>query len=268
MYTLLPWIDESLLVNIGLCLNPNAINYLIKKPHLMDYNFLSYNKNAYELLMERPDKICERSVSLNTHKKVIDIIKTHKNPYWKYICQNPELIELIKENPDKIIWDALSRNPAAVSLLKENLDKISWSDLCINTSPEAIELIKENPDKIDALCLSTNSAAIKYLEEHPDIIDYWGLSWNSAAIHLIEKRPDKINWMGLSNNPSAIHILQKNQSQIEWCQFSNNPSIFQYDYQNMAIERTHILREELMMNVLHPRRIQKLLEMGADIDDL
>jgi hypothetical protein len=268
MYTLLPWIDESQLVNIGLCLNPNAIDYLIRNPHLIDYDFLSYNKNAYELLMVYPYKICEGPISLNTHKKVIDIVKTHKNPYWNYICQNSSLIELIKQNPDKIQWDALSRNPAAVSILKENPDKISWSDLCINTSLEAIELIKENPGKIDALCLSTNSAAIKYLEEHPEIIDYWGLSWNSAAIHLIEKRPDKINWLGLSNNPSAIHILQKNQTQIEWVQFSNNPSIFHYDYQRMAIERTRVLREELMMNVLHPRRIQKWLDLGADIDDL
>ena len=268
MYKLLPWIDESRLVNIGLCLNPNAVDYLVQKPHLIDYDFLSYNPNAYHLLMKQKDKICEGPISLNTHKKVIDIVKTHAIPYWNYICQNPSLIELIKQNPDKIHWDALSRNSAAISILKENIDKISWSDLCINTSPEAIELIKENPDKIDTICLSTNHAAIKYLEEHPEIIDYWGLSWNSAAIHLIEKRPDKINWMGLSNNPSAIHILEKNPDKIEWVQFSNNPSIFQYDYQGMAIERTNLLREELMMNALHPRRIQKWLDSGADIDDL
>jgi hypothetical protein len=268
MYKLLPWIDESRLVNIGLCLNTNAIDYLVQKPHLMDYGFLSYNPNAYELLLACPNKICERSVSLNTHKKVTDIVKGHKTLYWKYICQNPSLIELIKQNFDKIVWDSLSRNPAAISILKDNLDKISWSDLCINTSPEAIELIKENPDKIDTICLSTNPSAIKYLEENPELIDYWGLSWNSAAIHLIEKYPDKINWMGLSNNPSAIHILQKNPDKIEWVQFSNNPAIFQYDYQGMAIERTRVLREELMMNVLHPRRIQKLLDLGADIDDI
>jgi hypothetical protein len=100
------------------------------------------------------------------------------------------------------------------------------------------------------------------------MIDYWGLSWNSAAIHLIEKRPDRINWMGLSANPAAIHILRNNKAQIDWIQFSTNPAIFHYDYQTLAIERTHLLREELMMNVLHPRRIQALLDSGVNIDDL
>ena len=268
MLTLLPWIDAKRLRNIGLCMNPNAIDYLIQNPQLLEYRYLSYNPNAYNLLMEQQDKICETMFLLNTHKGVSDIVKTYKSPHWKHICQNPALIDLIKANPDKIHWDSLSRNSAAVSILIENFDKISWSEFCLNTSPEAIKVIVEHPDKIDALSLSINASAIKYLEEHPEIIDYWGLSWNSAAIHLIEKRPDKINWMGLSANPAAIHILRNNKAQIDWIQFSMNPAIFHYDYQTLAIERTHVLREELMMNVLHPRRIQALLDSGLSIDDL
>jgi hypothetical protein len=36
----------------------------------------------------------------------------------------------------------------------------------------------------------------------------------------------------------------------------------------MAKERMHILREELMMKALHPSRIERLIELGCDIDDL
>ena len=129
-------------------------------------------------------------------------------------------------------------------------------------------MIKANPDKIDWFTLSVNPSAIKYLEKHPDKINYWALSWNIAAIHLIESNMDKIHWMGLSSNSAALHILKRNQSKIDWVQFSTNPGIFDYNYQTLAIERTNLLREELMMNALHPRRIQYLLENGLDIEDL
>jgi hypothetical protein len=39
---------------------------------------------------------------------------------------NPNAIELLKENQDKINWFYLSLNPNAIELLKENQNNINW----------------------------------------------------------------------------------------------------------------------------------------------
>jgi hypothetical protein len=38
---------------------------------------------------------------------------------------NPNAINLLKENPEKIDWFILSSNPNAIKLLKENPEKIN-----------------------------------------------------------------------------------------------------------------------------------------------
>ncbi len=86
------------------------------------------------------------------------------------MSKNPNAIELLKENKDKIDWINLSENPNAIKLLKENQDKIDWEYLSIN--PNAIELLKENKDKIYWTCLSLNPNAIELLKENQDKI-YW-----------------------------------------------------------------------------------------------
>jgi hypothetical protein len=49
---------------------------------------------------------------------------------------------------------------------------------------------------------------------------------------------------------------------------SRNPSIFKktikYKY---LYQRMNIVREELMMKCMHPRRLERWIEMGGDIDD-
>jgi uncharacterized protein YlzI (FlbEa/FlbD family) len=62
---LLPWINETRL----------------------DWERLSRNPNAIELLRENTDKID-----------------------WRRLSLNPNAIELLRENPDKIDWRLLSRN--------------------------------------------------------------------------------------------------------------------------------------------------------------
>lgn len=296
MLTLLPWIDKSKLVPYALCLNPQAIDYLMSNPKLIKFEYMSYNCNAYNFLMENKDRINIWNFALNTNKNVEGFIRILVNELtfdkvsgdkvsgnkvsgdkpisynnllpWDHICQNPIMINIVNENKDKIRWGSLSKNKEAVSILKKNFDKIHWSEFCLNTSPEAIEIIKAHPDKIDWTSLSTNPSAIDYIEENMDKINYWGLSWNSAAIHIIEKNMSRVSWMGLSANPSAIHLLKQNPDKIDWLQFSTNPSIFEYDYQALSIKRTYILLEELMMKTLHPTRIQYWLNNGMSIDDL
>ena len=79
---------------------------------------------------------------------------------WDYLSENPNAIELLKENQDKINWNHLSKNPNAIELLKENQDKIDWGTLSLNKN--AIELLKENQDKIDWGNFSKNPNIFTY----------------------------------------------------------------------------------------------------------
>ena len=81
-------------------------------------------------------------------------------------------------NIEKINWDVLSLNPNAIELLKENKDKINSLSLAINENPNAIELLLENKDKyyINEPYISSNPNAIDYLKENPNMISWTSLS--------------------------------------------------------------------------------------------
>ena len=110
--------------------------------------------------------------------------------------------------------------------------------------------------------------AIEYLTANPEKINWCSLCSNPSAMDLIHKNKDKICWSCLSVNPNAIELLKEKQIGINWTLLSSNTSIFDYDYQQMAKERTFILEEDLLMKTLHPKRIEAWLAAGLSIDDL
>ena len=122
---------------------------------------------------------------------------------------------LINHNLNKFNdWDKLSTNPGAIELLKENPDKIVWNFLSINSNPEAIKLLKSNPDKINWSYLSLNPNAIELLKANPENIIWDDLSENPNAIELLEANTDKINWFNFSYNTSIFtydyDLIKKN----------------------------------------------------------
>lgn len=94
------------------------------------------------------------------------------------------------------------------------------------------------------------------------------LSYNTNAIQLLEKNRDRIYWNDLSYNPNAIQLLEKNRDRANWNGLSANPSIFEktLNYKYLK-ERMDMIREELMMKCMHPKRLERWLEMGGEIDD-
>ena len=166
---LLSWIDESKLDWNQLSKNPNAIDLLTKNLDKIDWNQLSKNPSAIELLTKNQDKID-----------------------WKKLSRNPNAIDLLTKNLDKIDWSKLSANPSAIDLLTKNLDKIDWEQLSRN--PNAIELLTENLDKIDFDILHSNSDAM-------DMIFDFGMENNY-----------ELNWFTLCSNSSQFaieHIFKK-----------------------------------------------------------
>ena len=69
----------------------------------LDWNNLSLNPNAIDLLEKNFDKI-----------------------NWYMLSANPNAIHLLEQNQDKINWSSLSFNPNAIHLLEQNIDKIDW----------------------------------------------------------------------------------------------------------------------------------------------
>ena len=248
---------------------------------------LSRNPNAIQYLEENPMKI--EWINLSGNKNGMKIIKNIGRFYYPLLCENTSLeaIQQLEENFTNIDWIRLSTNPAAIHILEANPKKINWKYLCLNHAEGALRLLLANPKKINWFNLSSNPSpiAIKLLEANPEKIDWMMLSANPSAIHIIEKNLDKsdntylcmnpnathliketdINWWQLSANPSAIHIIEQNLDKVK-CFILQNPNIFELDYQKMSKERTWIILEDLVKMAIHPTRVQKLLDMGLDID--
>jgi hypothetical protein len=73
---------------------------------------------------------------------------------------------------------------------------------------------------------------------------------------------------GIYRNPNteAVELLKQNTDKIDWFNLSINPSIFEIDYEALK-KRTAVFKEELVMGS-SPKRIQRLLDMGIDIEDI
>ncbi len=101
-----------------------------------------------------PDDILEKIVKkYKTIFKIIYKLKDWIPPEkldWINLSANPNAIELLKAEPEKIKWGFLSKNPnsEAIELLKKNPEKIYWPLLSKNQHPYAIELLKANQRKI------------------------------------------------------------------------------------------------------------------------
>tara|TARA_Y100000389_G_C17466086_1_gene525678 strand:+ start:3278 stop:3592 length:315 start_codon:yes stop_codon:yes gene_type:complete len=86
---------------------------------------------------------------------------------FNFYCCNMINLTNIHLFEEYINWSALSKNPNAIDILENNLDKIDWCNLSENRS--AIHLLKNNQDKIDWYKLSKNYSIFK-LESIPNTL--------------------------------------------------------------------------------------------------
>jgi len=206
-----------------LSMNPNAIELLRANPSKIDWRALSKNPNAFELLQERHDY--EKSLGLEEYNKLLNRIN------WVYLSANSGAVELLEANRDKIYWGSLSANAGAFKIIKSeyesdpNSNRINWEGLSSNTNTKAIGLFEDNLDKIHwgNLCQNTNKKAIQLLKlrykinsvEYTPITYKTSESFLSKAIRFLENKKIKeptsrdwwLNWSHLSANPEAMDIL-------------------------------------------------------------
>ena len=127
--------------------------------------------------------------------------------------------------------------------LKENKNKIVWSNLCSVNNDEVAKYLIKNSSYINWYVISNNS--------------------NDIIVDFILKNLDKVDLCNLCRNKNPIITdylsINKNKfSYLYWCQLSNNPNIFKLDYEKIKIN-FEPLAEEIIKEVMHPKRINKYL---------
>jgi hypothetical protein len=211
-YKLRDWIPHRKLT-IALdfiSLNPNAIDFLSMPDNkkYINYSKLCENTNsrAIELLKEEirvnPDNPDINWQALSKNPYAIDILDKHRNKIEMRIFSgntNPKAIQIIKE------LRLLARGNASSSSSDNNID---WINMSANTSTEAIEFLNlpENYNKIewDIFSANTNPKAIEMLiAKESEEFDLEVREFNRL------KPYEKISWRELSKNPEAISLLEK-----------------------------------------------------------
>lgn len=91
---------------------------------------------------------------------------------------------------DKLCWINLSRNPNAIDLLRKNIDKINYYSLCDN--PNSVDIFCEQPEQ---LCRDLDWGEIVFNKHFVDILTN------------IENFDKRIDWISLMMNETAIDLL-------------------------------------------------------------
>jgi methionine-rich copper-binding protein CopC len=186
----------------------------------IDWESLSSNPNAIDLLQKYSYKINWSWLSGNTNPRAIEMLKTHSHLIdWRVLSANPAAIDMLKNKIEK----ESKMNERQLEKLK---DKIDWDMLSQNPNPEAIKILKANPDNINLDFLSANPSAIDILKANVDDISWYELSANTnpEAIELLKTKFYKINWELLSANPAGIDLLKTYPGNIKWNYLSQNPN--------------------------------------------
>ena len=281
-----------------LCINPNPdVIPLIEKileqaPEKIDWAYLARNPNAMPIIKKNLDKIFDNQYTFqnflrdNTHPEAIRIIEQNLDKIddvsWHCLSHNSSAIPILEKNLDKYIsWHTLIQYPNALHLIEKNLDKIN--PLYLLTYPHTIHLvdrIEESRfrsltelswgfvcDRLTERNRPIQKKIMSYFEEYIDNLDFRRLSKVASAIRILERNLDKVDWYMMCQNPEAIHILEKNQDKINWNSISFNSEIFDYSYEYLE-ERCNVFKEELIQKAMSPKKLQRYIDEGYNIEEI
>ena len=170
-----------------------------------------------------------------THSIYIKLLRENIHNFhvehWANLSSNPEAIEILEENINKIDWYYILKNPAALHLIKGNEDKIQNIETFFeNSNSEIVEYLYEifgntidwkRTKSINKLI--ENPAAIKIIEANIEKINPKILCYNPAAIHLINLADEtKLSMLGLCENYEAINIIEQPNMQVTYLSLCAN----------------------------------------------
>jgi hypothetical protein len=207
---------------------------------------LSCNYNAATYLLENPDIIDWFWLTTNKNPRIIEYIynNLHKITNIYSLCENPNTVEILytmKADELKMFHLLQNKNENVKNIIINNIDKINENLLIETNSPyydiipnnfeekikwyckgyvmtKTYEELKNNLHNINWSILSkiNSDDCVRILEENPDKID-WDeicLNKNHKVINIINNNLDKINWSLLCNNKNAYDILKNNKDKF------------------------------------------------------
>jgi hypothetical protein len=99
-------------------------------------------KNIYNLISDGFSSMAHGENIETDYDIVTTFTETNLRHYDIQIkSKNPNAIELLRENTEKINWYMLLQNPNAIEIIRENPEKINWNYLSLNKN--GIELLKK-----------------------------------------------------------------------------------------------------------------------------
>jgi hypothetical protein len=228
--------------------NPRAIPFLERHMDLIEWDGLSSNHEAIDILERFQEKINYEYLTLNQNPRAMSILREHKDKIkWDWLSSNScdEAIDILIENPQNINYMSLAcnKNPRAIEILMNNVKKISWELLSGNHCTKAVQLLKEHSNKIDwnTLCCEAKT---------------------KEQFDLIRSNLGKVRWEFLCFNPSelAVKLLEEHPEKIVWGYSLRYQNVFEtittYDYAGIRGAR-HDLHQEFHAWAGHPSMITK-----------
>jgi hypothetical protein len=286
-----------------LSLHPFAIDILTNNQDRIDWDYFSFNEEAIPLLKENPDKINWRAIMFNKNgRQLIEenldcicwsewkiftiLIKKLQKLDKRVYLAGIEYLNIITD----ITYD-LKQN------YKNNLDYFGkcfvYEQLLNIDDKEIINSCNINfylnihnyslllRDKIDCVHSTIHNYRETFIQQMKQRDKPFATLIKEAFTYIGPPQYNPI--YSICNNIEFNYIVETNPDKMEWIlklldslgcdeniyfNILENIDIITLDYQKMALERTHILREELMMKVWHPSNVERLLNAGFTIDDL
>jgi len=239
VYKVRDWINPSCLDFKSVSRLPESVGFFQLNPSLINIRSLSDNDNGMFFLEGHPKwlvfyKLAKRNCP-KAMKAIEELLSQGHTKFdaWYQLSRNGTAINILKENIDKINWEALHANPYAMEILNLYPDKINTRWLSYNQSDAALDFLEKHQEQIDwkGLSSNTNPRAIKLLEANQDLIFWEFLTYNSSAIGLLKNNLDKLIttgcWLGISSNVNAVDIMKDNLDKLWWCAVSRNPGAIQ-----------------------------------------
>jgi hypothetical protein len=262
--------------------NIHAIKVLEQHPDYVEETVITLNMAMDRFLIDRKHKVDpERCIAnyLASNHLLIDTLlqnNTFIDPsYYWLVSQCPRAIPYLRKHPEMIVWSALSRNPEALDLLEDNVEKISFPDLCYNRNPRAIAIIRDNLDKMTFaswchLIGNPCDEAIDLILEHPQHIQskhyFLGLNSNPRAIGILRgfNLEHFLAWSDLSRNPcdEAVRLLEEHPDKINWSHLSYYASSKEQFDRLLRVYPNNISWSALSLN--HSDEATKLLQENPD----
>ena len=214
--------------------------YTLKKRMYKLRKEIDIHKLNWSYLVDNPHPGATKLIQEN-------IDKISREDFYS-ISQNPNHMDIILKNMDKIHSGYLSVNPAAMHLLLKSPELINWELFSLNSNFKAIEIIEkiilENMDIKYRLINRADRGNLLDKKNRPDNI-YWTLlamNSNPKAIELIEKYHKHFlnhslqeTLSVLSKNPNAVYLLENYPQYIDWetIVYNTNPDAIRIIEQNL-----------------------------------